>query len=66
MRITVVGAVLIVAAVAAGVLLFLALNEHMKGIGEQQNGGSQQDPSLQNGWGCDGVRQWKRSCNPNG
>jgi hypothetical protein len=49
MRITVVGAVLIVAAVAAGVLLLLALNEHMKGIGEQQNGGSQQDPPLQNG-----------------
>ena len=51
MRITVIGAVLIVAAVAAGVLLFLTLNEHMKGIGEQKNGGSQQGPSLQNGLG---------------
>lgn len=50
MRITVVGAILIVAAVAAGVLLFLALNEHMKGTGEQQNGDSQQDPSVQNGF----------------
>lgn len=51
MRITVVGTILIVAAVAAGVLLFLALNEHMKGLGEQQNGGSPQDPSPQNGLG---------------
>jgi hypothetical protein len=51
MRITVVGAGLIVVAVATGVLLFLALNEHMKGTGERQNGGSQQDPSLQNGLG---------------
>ena len=49
MRITIVGAILIVAAVAAGVLLFLALTEHTNGIGEQQNGGSQQGPSLQNG-----------------
>ncbi len=51
MRITVVGAILIVAAVAAGVLLLLTLNEHMNGIGEQQNGGSQPDPSTQNGLG---------------
>jgi hypothetical protein len=47
MRITVVGAILIVAAVAAGVLLFLALKEDTNGIGEQ-NSGSQQNPPVQN------------------
>jgi hypothetical protein len=51
MRITVVGAVLIVAAVAAGVILILALKEYTNGIGEQQNDGAQQNPSLQNGLG---------------
>jgi hypothetical protein len=49
MRITVVGAILIVAAVAAGVLLLLALKEHMNDVGEPQNSGSQQNPSLQDG-----------------
>jgi hypothetical protein len=46
MRITVVGVILIVAAVAAGVLLLLVLTEHTNEIGEPQSGGSQQDPSL--------------------
>lgn len=46
MRITVVGAILIVAVVAAGVLLWLALTEHTNEIGEQQGGGTQHDPSL--------------------
>jgi hypothetical protein len=49
MRITVVGAILIVAAVAAGVFLFLALKENAKRSDEQQNGGSQQSPPFQNG-----------------
>ena len=49
MKITVVGAILIVAAVAAGVFLFFALKDHTNGIGEQQSGGSLQNPSLQNG-----------------
>jgi len=51
MRITVVGAILIIAAVAAGVVLILALKEHTNGVGEQQSGGSQPNPSLQNGFG---------------
>jgi hypothetical protein len=44
-----VGAILIVAAVAAGVLLLLALKEHTNEVGEPQNSGSQQNPSLQDG-----------------
>jgi hypothetical protein len=47
MKITVVGAVLIIAAVAAGVLLLLALKEHANEIGEPQSGDSQQNPPLQ-------------------
>jgi hypothetical protein len=38
MKITVVGAILIVAAVMAGVLLLLALNESTSGSNEQQKG----------------------------
>ena len=47
MRITVVGAILIVAAVAATVLLVLALNENMNGLNDQQNVGSPPDQPLQ-------------------
>ena len=43
MKITVVGAILIVATVMAGVLLLLALNENKNGLGNKQDGGSQQD-----------------------
>jgi excisionase family DNA binding protein len=39
MKITVVGAILIVAAVMAGVLLLLALNESKSGLNDQQNSG---------------------------
>ncbi len=39
MKITVVGAILIVAAVMAGVLLLLALNASKSGLNDQQNGG---------------------------
>jgi|CZLA01.1.fsa_nt_gi hypothetical protein len=42
MKITVVGAILIVAAVTAGVLLLLALNESKSGLNDQQNSGCQQ------------------------
>lgn len=38
MKITVVGAILIVAAVMAGVLLLLALNESNSGFNDQQEG----------------------------
>ena len=52
MRITVVGAILIVVAVMAGVLLILALNESKNGPTNQQNGVSQLDESLRQGlWG---------------
>jgi hypothetical protein len=51
MRITVVGVILIVAAVATGVLLLLALKESVDGSDEQHSGGSQQSPSLQDGLG---------------
>ena len=52
MRITVVGAILIVAVVVAGVLLFLALNGNKGGLSDQQNGSSQEDEfSRQGMWG---------------
>ncbi|MGA7851556.1 MAG: hypothetical protein WCA13_20845 [Terriglobales bacterium] len=51
MRITVVGAILIVAAVAATVLLVLTLNENRNGLNNQQNVGSPSDQSLQRGTG---------------
>jgi len=47
MRITVVGAILIVAAVATGVHLLLALKGSADGSHEQQSGGSQQNPCLE-------------------
>jgi hypothetical protein len=40
MKITVVGAILIVATVMAGFLLLLALNEHKNGLNNRQGGGS--------------------------
>jgi len=49
MRITVVGAILILAVVAAGVVLLLALKEKTDGIGDHQGDGFPQTPSLQNG-----------------
>jgi len=52
MRITVVGAILIVATVAAGVLLFLALYENEDGSKDQQNGGTWDDQSLRYGTGA--------------
>ncbi|MGA2980009.1 MAG: hypothetical protein ABSD76_10490 [Terriglobales bacterium] len=47
MRITVLGAILIVAAVAATVLLVLALNENRNGLNNQQNVGTPPDQPLQ-------------------
>jgi hypothetical protein len=43
MRITVVGAILIVATVMAGFLLLLALTENKNGPNNKQEGGSQQE-----------------------
>jgi len=52
MKITVVGAVLIVAAVVAGVLLLFALNGKNSALNNQQNSGSQEDESWRQGlWG---------------
>jgi len=52
MKITVVGAILIVATAVAGVLLFLALYENKNGSKNQQNGGIRDDQSLQYGTGA--------------
>ena len=52
MRITVVGAILIVATVMASLLLLLALNENKNGLDSKQDGGSQQDEFWQNGTGA--------------
>lgn len=43
MRITVVGAILIVATVMASLLLLLALNENKNGLDSKQAGSSQED-----------------------
>jgi len=49
MRITVVGAILIVATVMAGILLLLALTENKNGLVSKQSSGSQQDQFGQHG-----------------
>jgi hypothetical protein len=49
MRITIVGAILIIASVVAGVLLLLALNENQNEITNQQTGDIQADQLLQYG-----------------
>ncbi len=49
MRITVVGAVLIVAAVAVGVLLILALQQHVNEFGEQESSSPRRNPPSPNG-----------------
>ena len=51
MKITIVGAILIVATVVAGVLLLLALYENKNGSKNQQNGGTWDDQSLPYGTG---------------
>jgi len=53
MKITVVGAILIVATVVAGVLLLLALYENKNGSKNQQNGGIPDEQSLQYGTGAE-------------
>lgn len=52
MRITVVGAILIVAMVVAGVLLLLALNENRNEATNKPTGGIQEDQLLQYGTGA--------------
>ena len=52
MRITVVGAILIVATVVAGVLLFLALDETKNQSATKQNGDPPQDQPMQYGIGA--------------
>lgn len=52
MRITVVGAILIVATVIASLLLLLALNENKSRLDSKQDGGSQEDQSWQDGIGA--------------
>jgi hypothetical protein len=52
MRITVVGAILIAAAVMASLLLLLALNENKDGADSKQDSGSQPDQFWQNGIGA--------------
>jgi hypothetical protein len=47
-KITIVGAILIVAAVMASLLLLLALNENKYGSDRKQDGVSQQDQNLGN------------------
>jgi hypothetical protein len=51
MKITVVGAILIVATVVAGVLLFLALYENKNGSKNQQHAGNWDNQSLRYGTG---------------
>jgi hypothetical protein len=51
-KITVVGAILIVATVMASLLLLLALNENKNGLDSKQAGGSQPDQFWQNGIGA--------------
>jgi hypothetical protein len=51
MKITVVGAILIVATVMAGVLLFLALTENTNGVDRKQDDVSEQDQFWQSGTG---------------
>jgi hypothetical protein len=53
MKITVVGALLIVATVVAGVLLLLALYENKNGSKSQQNAGIRDDLGLQYGTGAE-------------
>jgi hypothetical protein len=50
-KITVVGAILIVATVMASLLLLLALNENKNGADSKQDSGSQPDQFWQNGMG---------------
>jgi hypothetical protein len=52
MRITVVGAILIVATVMASLLLLLALNENKSRLVSKQEGGFQEDQSWQDGIGA--------------
>jgi len=49
MKVTLVGGILIAAAVIAGVLLILALNEKRDGLNRKQSRGSQPDQSSQPG-----------------
>ena len=49
MRITVIGAILIVASVMAGIVLLLALTENKNGLDGKQDGASQQDQFWQHG-----------------
>ena len=53
MKITVVGAILIVATVVAGVLVLLALCENKNGSKNQQNGGIRDDQALRYGTGAE-------------
>ena len=52
MKITVVGAILIVATVMATLLLLLALSENQNGLDSKKDGGSQQDEFWQHGIGA--------------